>query len=77
LLLDALLKGATVENVTGRSVRSFEKQGKEERELRLKLLANGQISLSVSAGEDIVVDAVELMTALAKECLCSHSEAHH
>lgn len=66
-----------MENVTGKSIRAFDEQLREERELRVKLLAKGQISLKLSAGEDIVVDAVELMTALAKECLCSHSQDRH
>ena len=39
---------------------------REDREMRLKLLTKGQNSLKLSAGEGIVVDAVELMTALAK-----------
>ncbi len=66
-----------MENVTGKSIRAFDEQLREDRELRVKLLDKGQISLKLSAGEDIVVDAVELMTALAKECLCSHSQHRH
>ena len=63
-----------MENVTGKSLQAFEEKICEDRELRLKLMAHGKILLEVSSGKDLVVDAVELMHALAKECLCSHRE---
>lgn len=61
-----------MENVTGEAFNVDTTEPPPCRELRLKLLSDSRIHLQISSGGEIVVDAVELIHALAKECICVH-----